>query len=171
METWSGEYGFICYWSKYKNVWVKEVARLIRMPCVKWRMSYLQFVVILFVAKKQTSRMLGSIVSCLCRSSIGGSIIFICPDHFVGLFVLWSNWRLRVHVLGHFSKTIDLRGHMPRFTLKMNIFSIYLLGNTINLCWNPHNSAHFSETIDLRGHMPMFTLKMNVFPSISSKTP
>ena len=22
----------------------------------------------------------------------------------------------------HFSKTIDLRGHMPRFTLKMNVF-------------------------------------------------
>ena len=53
METQSGECGFICYWSKYKNVWVKEVASLIRMPCVKWRMSYLQFVVILFVAKKQ----------------------------------------------------------------------------------------------------------------------
>ena len=60
--------------------------------------------------------MLGSIVSRLCRSSLGGSIIFICPDHFLGLFVLWSNWRLRVHVLGHFSKEIDLRGHMPRFT-------------------------------------------------------
>ena len=23
METWSGEYGSICYWSKYENVWVK----------------------------------------------------------------------------------------------------------------------------------------------------
>ena len=22
----------------------------------------------------------------------------------------------------HFSKTIDLRGHMPRFTVKMNVF-------------------------------------------------
>ena len=71
---------------------------------------------------QETSRMLGSIVSHLCRSSLWGSIIFICPDHFVGLFVLWSNWRLRVHVLGHFSKTIDLRGHMPRFTLNMNVF-------------------------------------------------
>ena len=70
----------------------------------------------------ETSRMLGSIVSRLCRSSLWGSIIFICPDHFVGLFVLWSNWRLRVHVLGHFSKTIDLSGHMPRFTLNMNVF-------------------------------------------------
>ena len=27
-----------------------------------------------------------------------------------------------MHVLGHFSKTIDLTGHMPRFTLKMNVF-------------------------------------------------
>ena len=106
-----------------------------------------------------------------------------------------------------FSKMIDLRGHMARFTWKMNIFSsiswempemcvvtirrgfvflrwsiwgvtylglleklmfsIYLLGIPINLCWNPQNRAHFSKTIDLRGHMPRFTLKMNVFPSIS----
>ena len=27
-----------------------------------------------------------------------------------------------MHVLGHSSKTIDLRGHMPRFTPKMNVF-------------------------------------------------
>ena len=53
METQSCEYGFICYWSKYENVWVKEFASWTRVPCVKWRMSYLQFVVILFVAKKQ----------------------------------------------------------------------------------------------------------------------
>ena len=79
---------------------------------------------------------------------LGGSIIFACPDHFVGLFVLCSNWRLRVHV-----------------------FLIYLLRNPINVCWNPQNSARFSRTIDLRGHMPRFTLKMNVFPSISSKMP
>ena len=38
--------------------------------------------------ERKTSRMLGSIVLHLCRSSLGGSIIFICPDHFVGLFVL-----------------------------------------------------------------------------------
>ena len=42
-----------CYWSKYKNVWVKEVASWIRVPRVKWRMSYLQFVVI-FVFSKET---------------------------------------------------------------------------------------------------------------------
>ena len=45
-----------------------------------------------------------------------GVNFFICLDHFLGLFVLWSNWRSRVHVLGHFSKAIDLKGHMPRFT-------------------------------------------------------
>ena len=50
-------------------------------------------------------------------------------------------------------------------------FPIYLLGNTINVCWNPQNRARFSETIDLRGHMPSFTLKMNVFPSISLELP
>ena len=70
-----------------------------------------------------------------------------------------------------FSKTINLRGHMPRFTLKINVFPMYLLRNPINVCWNPHNSGRFSQTIDLRGHMPRFTLKMNIFPSISIETP
>ena len=41
-----------------------------------------------------------------------------------------------------FSKTIDLRGHMPRFYSKNEHFPIYLIGNTINVCWNPQNSAH-----------------------------
>ena len=98
---------------------------------------------------------------------------------------------------------IDLRGHMPRFTWKMNIspsislerpemcvktvrtelvflrwsiwvvtrlglienesFSIYLLQNAINVCWNPHHRPHFSESIDLRGHMSGFTWKMKHF--------
>ena len=53
MVTQSGEYGFICYWSKYKNVWVKEAAGWIRVPCVKWRTSNLQFVVI-FVCSQET---------------------------------------------------------------------------------------------------------------------
>ena len=110
-----------------------------------------------------------------------------------------------------FSEMIDLRGHMPRFTQKMNIFpsisfempemcvgtirtgliflrwsiwgvtclgllekwmfSIYLLRNAINVCWNPQHRACFSETINLRGHMPRFTWKMNVFPSISLESP
>ena len=54
METQSSECGFICNWSKYINIWVKGVAGLIKkMLCVKWRMSYLHCVFILFVAKKQ----------------------------------------------------------------------------------------------------------------------
>ena len=58
---------------------------------------------------------------------------------------------------------IDLRGHMPRFTLKTNIFHL--------TSWKPHKcvlkpteQGCFSETIDLRGHMPSFTQKMNSFP-------
>ena len=39
-------------------------------------------------------------------------------------------------------------------------FSINLLGNWINGCWNSQHRAHFSKTINLRGHMPRFTLKM-----------
>ena len=96
----------------------------------------------------------------------------------------------------HFSRKIDLRGHMPRFSWKMHVFPamsffiwddrfegshakvysknecfpIYLLRNPINVSWNPQNSAHFSETIDLRGHIPRFPLKMNVFLSISWET-
>ena len=34
----------------------------------------------------------------------------------------------------HFSETIDLRCHMPRFSLKNEHFPTYLLGNTINVC-------------------------------------
>ena len=41
MEMWSGEYVFICYWPKCENVWIKEATGWIRVPCVKWRMSYL----------------------------------------------------------------------------------------------------------------------------------
>ena len=64
----------------------------------------------------------------------------------------------------HFSKMIDLSGHMPRFTLKMNVFpSIYL--ETPYMCVETlRNRAHFSKMIDLSGHMPRFTLKMKVFP-------
>ena len=56
-------------------------------------------------------------------------------------------------------------------TIENEHFPIYLLGNPINVCWNPQNRASFSKTIDLRGHLPRFTLKMNVFPSISLETP
>ena len=68
-----------------------------------------------------------------------------------------------------FPETIDLSNHMPRFTLKMNIFPS--TENPINVCSDPQNSARFSKMIDLRGHMPRFTLTMNIFPCISSNTP
>ena len=55
--------------------------------------------------------------------------------------------------------------------LKNECFPIYLLGNCINVCWNPQNRACLSKMIDLRGHMPRFTLKMNIMLSISLETP
>ena len=70
----------------------------------------------------------------------------------------------------HFSQMIDLRGHMPRFTLKMNTFPIYLLGNPINVCSNPKNRTHFSKTIDLRGQKPRFTQKW-MFSQLSPSKP
>ena len=70
-----------------------------------------------------------------------------------------------------FTEMIDLRGHMPRFSWKITCFSIYLLGNIINVCWNPQNMAHFIKMINLKGHMTRFTLKVNVFPSISLESP
>ena len=96
-----------------------------------------------------------------------------------------------------FSKTFDLRCHMPRFTLKMNIFPSISL-ETPKMCveilrtvlisprqsiWGvtclglvekfmfSHLCPFLSETIDSRGHMPRFTLKMNIFPSISLESP
>ena len=47
-----------------------------------------------------------------------------------------------------FSNTIDLKGHMPRFTWKIYIFPSMSFRNTINVCWNPQNRARFSKTID-----------------------
>ena len=59
-----------------------------------------------------------------------------------------------------FSEMIELRGHMPRFTLKMNILPPMSLENTINVRSDPQNSVSFSKMIDLRGHMPRFPQKM-----------
>ena len=66
-----------------------------------------------------------------------------------------------------FPETIDLRGHMPRFTPKMNVFQSYLHRNPQNVCWNHQKSARFSETINLRGHMPRFSWKIHVFSTMS----
>ena len=49
----------------------------------------------------------------------------------------------------HFSKTIDLRGHMPRITQKW-MFSHLSPSKPQNVCSNPENRAHFSKTIDLK---------------------
>ena len=62
------------------------------------------------------------------------------------------------------------RSHAKVYS-KNEHFPIYLLRNTTNVCWNPHNSARFSQMINLRGHMPRFTEKINIFPSISWETP
>ena len=43
-------------------------------------------------------------------------------------------------------------------------FSIYLLGNPINVCWNPQNRAHFSKTINLRGSHAEVYSKNECFP-------
>ena len=103
---------------------------------------------------------------------------FFQDDRFEGshAYIYLKNEHFPIYLLGNpknvcwnpqnracFSKTIDLRGHMPRFTLKW-MFSHLSPWKPQNVCWNPQNSACFSKMIDLRGHMPRFTLKMNVFP-------
>ena len=121
---------------------------------------------------------------CVLKPSEQGS--FFQNDWFEGSYCLSLLWKMNVFPLyvfrniinvcrnpqnsACFSKMIDLRGHIPRLTQKMNIFTS-INWNLINVCWNPQNRAHFSKMIDLRGHMPRFTLKMNVFPSISWETP
>ena len=60
----------------------------------------------------------------------------------------------------HLLKMIDLRVTGLGLLWKMNVFSIYLLGNPINMCWNPQYRAWLSKTIDLRSHMPRFTFKI-----------
>ena len=80
---------------------------------------------------------------------------------FTEVFSMKDQWNPQNRA--HFPEMINLRGHMPRITLRMNIFPSILLENPINVCWNPQNKAWFSKTINLKGHMPRFTIKMNVF--------
>ena len=65
-----------------------------------------------------------------------------------------------------FSKTINLRGHKTKFSLKYERFSFYLHWNhCINGYWNSsEQGSFFHEMIDLRGPMPRFTLKNECFP-------
>ena len=46
--------------------------------------------------------------SFICRSSPGGSIIFPCPDLFLGLSVLCSYWMFIVHILGDTAEICEL---------------------------------------------------------------
>ena len=52
-----------------------------------------------------------------------------------------------------------LKGSHAQVYTKIKCFPSYLLGNPINVCWNPQNRAWFSKTITLRGHMQRCTLK------------
>ena len=67
----------------------------------------------------------------------------------------------------HFYETIDLRGHMPRFTLKMSIFPSISLETAYMCVETLRTGLVFLRQLYLRGHMPRFTLKMNIFSSIS----
>ena len=94
----------------------------------------------------------------------------------LGLFSKWmfcylSPWKPQNSVLkpseeGSFLPDNRFEESHAYIYLKNEHFPIYLLGNCINVCWNPQNRAHFLKMINLRGHMPRFTLIMNVFPSI-----
>ena len=64
---------------------------------------------------------------------------------------------------------IDLRGHMPRFTWKMNVFPSISLEMPEMCVWNCQNRARFSEMINLRGHMPRFNWKWKFFHLSPSK--
>ena len=59
----------------------------------------------------------------------------------------------------HFSKMINLRGHMPMFTLKMNVFHLSP--------WKPHKCVFkpseqglFFPDNQFEGHMPRFPLNI-----------
>ena len=56
-----------------------------------------------------------------------------------------SPWKSHNMPRSHFSKKINLRGHMPRFTFKMNIFPPISLETNYNVCWNPQNRVSFSK--------------------------
>ena len=54
-----------------------------------------------------------------------------------------------------FSETINLRGHMPRFTLKVNIFPS-ISWETPDMCVETLRTMFiFPKKIGLKGHMPM----------------
>ena len=54
----------------------------------------------------------------------------------------------------------DLKGHMPRFTLKMNVFPLKQHKCVLK---PSEQGLKFSEMSDLKGHMPM-DVSRNGFP-------
>ena len=73
---------------------------------------------------------------------------------YLGLLEKWmfshlSPWKPHECVMkpseqGWFSpRWFDFGSHIPRFTWKNECFPIYLLGNPINVCWNPQNRVQF----------------------------
>ena len=94
-------------------------------------------------------------------------------EHFSHL----SAWKLHKWVLELLEQGLFFQDNWFEWVIclcllwKMNIFPSYLLGSTINVCWNSQNRARFSKTIGLRGHMPRFTLKMNMFSDLSPEKP
>ena len=69
----------------------------------------------------------------------------------------------------HFSESIDLRGHMPRFTRKW-MFSHLSPLKHYKCMLKPSEKSSFFWDDWFEGHMPRFTWKMYVFPSISLET-
>ena len=69
-----------------------------------------------------------------------------------------------------FSEMINLRDHMPRFTLKMNVFPSICL-ETPKMCIETLRTGLVLQDDWFEDHMSGFTLKMNVFPSISYGNP
>ena len=73
------------------------------------------------------------------------------------LFSHLSYWKphkceLKPSEHGSFFQDNQFEGSCAYVYSKNECFPIYLLGNPINVCWNPQNRTHFSETINLRGH-------------------
>ena len=63
-----------------------------------------------------------------------------------------------------FSETIDLRGHMPRFTLKMNVFPSICLETPLMCIETLRTGLVFTRQYDLRDHMSRFKSQNECFP-------
>ena len=69
------------------------------------------------------------------------------------------------HKSSCFPEMINLRGHMPKFTLKNEQFPIYLLRNPIKCVLKPSEQGLFFWDDQFEGsHAYVYLLKMNEFP-------